>query len=208
MQAVRGFTPFLCKSFVSAYVSVSCQLSALSPILSRMTCPAGPTHPNCCNPNWVKLAAKLREREHKMVHVCKIIHTVSGSHHKRRRREKQSFAGKGTFHSFCELEGRLPPDGTVGDPGYRVKYASWMRYVFYMVEIGKSTRYIEVIKKVLPSCMLFSARLGATSETGQNNNKSSRVPWILLCVWEVIGMQKIEIIDCFKSPALSTSPYL
>jgi hypothetical protein len=34
-------------------------------------------------------------------------------------------------------------------------------------------RYIEVIKKVLPSCVLFFARLGNTSETGQNNNNSS-----------------------------------
>jgi hypothetical protein len=45
-----------------------------------------------------------------------------------------------------------------------------------------ASRYIEVIKKVLPSCVLFSSWLGDTSETGQNNNKSSRVPWILLCV--------------------------
>jgi hypothetical protein len=34
---------------------------------------------------------------------------------------------------------------------------------------------IAVIKKVLPSCVLYFARLGTTSETGQNNNKSSRV---------------------------------
>jgi hypothetical protein len=34
-------------------------------------------------------------------------------------------------------------------------------------------RYIEVIKKVLPSCVLFSPQLGATSETGQNNNKAA-----------------------------------
>jgi hypothetical protein len=43
------------------------------------------------------------------------------------------------------------------------------------ITITSPPRYIEVIKKVLLSCLLFSAQLGATSETGQNNNKSSRV---------------------------------
>jgi hypothetical protein len=48
--------------------------------------------------------------------------------------------------------------------------------------ITLGARYIEVIKKVLPSRVLFSSLLGATSKTGQNNNKSSRITSILLCV--------------------------
>jgi hypothetical protein len=44
---------------------------------------------------------------------------------------------------------------------------------FVASKAQKRPRYIEVIKKVLPSRVLFSSLLGATSKTGQNNNKSS-----------------------------------
>jgi hypothetical protein len=56
------------------------------------------------------------------------------------------------------------------------RYVKYVKYVVkYELEMvyRLNPRYIEVIKKVLPSCVLFFARLGNTSETGQNNNNSS-----------------------------------